>query len=348
MTKFALVSVVIPVLNESACLRQLHAELRGVCDRLPYAFEFVFVDDGSTDATADVLRLLSELDERVRYLVLSRNFGHQPALSAGIAHTSGSAVIMMDGDLQHPPGLIPTLLERWRAGSEIVNTVRLGTEDISESKKFFSRLFYRVFNLLANVEIEPGNADFRLMSRAAVDVLNELPERHRFLRGLIPWIGFRQTRVEYQAPARWAGQSKYTFLKNIRFALEGITAFSFFPLRLVTMFGSLIAVSSLVYGLAAVGSLWLGGRNVPGWTSLLCCVLFFGGSQLVVLGIIGEYQGRTLEQVKGRPLYIVRATGGFTGPHGRQRAIPAPHWSRSGAPSVGARVDETSTGSVSF
>src|SRR5271166_2226857 len=348
MVRMPRVSVVIPLLNEAGCLPKLHHELRSVCDPLPYQFEFVFVDDGSTDRTVESLSHLRRSDERVCYLRLSRNFGHQSALSAGLAHASGDAVIMMDADLQHPPSLITTLLDRWRAGYDIVNTVRVETEDITKSKKILSTLFYRVFNLLANVEIEPGNADFRLMSRAAVDVLNELPERHRFLRGLIPWIGFRQTRVEYQAPARWAGQSKYTFLKNIRFALEGITAFSFFPLRLVTMFGSLIAVSSLVYGLAAVGSLWLGGRNVPGWTSLLCSVLFFGGSQLVVLGIIGEYQGRTLEQVKGRPLYIVRASGGFAGPHGRQRAIPAPHWSRSGAPSVGARVDETSTGSVSF
>ena len=211
-----------------------------------------------------------------------------------------------------------------RTGFEIVNTVRVETEDISKSKKILSGLFYRVFNLLANVEIEPGNADFRLMSRAAVNVLNDLPERHRFLRGLIPWMGFAQARVEFRAPSRWAGSSKYTFKRNVRFAFEGITAFSFYPLRLVAIFGSLIAVASLVYGLAAVTYHLCGGQTVPGWTSLLLCLLFFGGSQLVVLGIIGEYLGRTLEQVKGRPLYIVRDSEGFAPSHGGRSGYP-PH-----------------------
>ena len=252
MVQFPRVSVVIPVLNEAGCLPRLHQELRSVCDPLPYQFEFVFVDDGSTDPTAQILSRLRTADDRVRYLRLSRNFGHQSALSAGLAHSSGDAVIMMDGDLQHPPQLIPTLLDRWRDGYDIVSTLRLETEDIPPSKQFFSAMFYRVFNSLSTVRIEAGNADFRSMSRAAVDALNALPERHRFLRGLIPWLGFPRTQVEFKAPARWAGRSKYTFLKNIRFALEGLTAFNFYPLRIVAAAGGLVASFSLVASLACL------------------------------------------------------------------------------------------------
>ena len=348
MVRMPRVSVVIPVLNEADCLPKLHHELRSVCDPLPYQFAFVFVDDGSTDRTGEIFSQFRRSDERVCYLRLSRNFGHQSALSAGLAHASGDAVVMMDGDLQHPPGLITTLLDRWRAGYYIVNTVRVETEDIKKSKKFLSRLFYRVFNLLANVEIEPGNADFRLMSRAAVNVLNELPERHRFLRGLIPWMGFTQARVEFRAPSRWAGSSKYTFKRNVRFALEGITAFSFYPLRLVTIFGSLIAAASLLYGLVAMTFHLFGGQTVPGWTSLLLCLLFFGGSQLVVLGIIGEYVGRTLEQVKGRPLHIVRDSEGFSLSHARHGTVPSPHWARPGPTRAGAWKEETSSNDVAL
>ena len=186
-----LVSVVVPVMNEAECLPRLHSALRAVCDALPFRFEYVFVESGSTDATVEVLAELRCHDECVRYLVLSRNFGHQAALSAGLEHAAGDAVVMMDGDLQHPPEVIPRLLEKWREGYEVVNTARVETEAAPAFKRLWSWVFYRVFNGSTIVAIEPGGADFRLMARVAVDALNALPERHRFLRGLVPWLGFR-------------------------------------------------------------------------------------------------------------------------------------------------------------
>jgi dolichol-phosphate mannosyltransferase len=202
------VSIVIPAYNEAPCLGRLHQDLRAICDDLAYHFEFIFVNDGSTDGTSEVLADLRRQDERVRYLVMSRNFGHQGALSAGLDFAGGNAVIMMDADLQHPPSLIPRLLERWEAGYEIVNTVRLDTADSSLHKKLWSRAFYGIFHTLTGYPIEPGSADFRLMARAPVLALNALPERHRFIRGLVPWLGFRQTSVTFHAPARWAGRPK--------------------------------------------------------------------------------------------------------------------------------------------
>jgi polyisoprenyl-phosphate glycosyltransferase len=314
-----LISLVIPGLNEALCLPKLYEELRRVCDPLPYQFEFLFVDDGSTDATPHVLASLRDHDQRVRYVRLSRNFGHQAALSAGLAHAGGDAVITMDGDLQHPPDLIPQLLRQWSAGYEVVNTVRKKTDDAGPVKRAASKLFYKLFNWVANINIQPGGSDFRLMSRPAVDVLNRSPERDRFLRGLVPWLGFRQTQVEFIAPKRWAGRPKFTILRSLRFALDGITSFTFYPLRLLTFFGLMITTASLLYGIFSVAShLWT-DSTVPGWTSLMLCVLFFGGANFMALGIISEYIGRILAQVKGRPLYIVRQRAGVKLQRGKRR-----------------------------
>jgi dolichol-phosphate mannosyltransferase len=306
------VSVVIPAYNEAPCLCRLYDALKAVCDALPYAFEFLFVDDGSTDGTEEVLARLRREDERVRYLVMSRNFGHQGALSAGLAHACGDAVIMMDGDLQHPPALIPRLLECWQSGHDVVNTVRLDTQGSSRSKKVCSRLFYAAFRALTGSPLAPGSADFRLMARRPVDALNALPERHRFVRGLVPWLGFRQTSVEFQAPARFAGQPKYTFARSLRLALEGITSFNLYPLRLVTILGFVVMAGSLAYGASAWWCQTMGWWSVPGWVWIAFGLSLSGGCQLAALGIISEYVGRTLDQVKGRPLYIVRTACGVS------------------------------------
>ena len=300
---------------------------------LPYQFEFVFVDDGSTDPTAQILSRLRAADDRVRYLRLSRNFGHQSALSAGLAHSSGDAVIMMDGDLQHPPQLIPTLLDRWRDGYDIVSTLRLETEDIPPSKQFFSAMFYRVFNYLSTVRIEAGNADFRLMSRAAVDALNVLPERHRFLRGLIPWLGFPRTQVEFKAPARWAGRSKYTLLKNIRFALEGLTAFNFYPLRIVAAAGGLVASFSLVASLACLVAYFRNGELGAAWTAMALFTTFLGGIELLALGVLGRIPRTGPRAGQGEALLYHPRLGRI---HLPRAAVPVP--GHPGAPCDANRV----------
>ena len=203
----------------------------------------------------------------------------------------GDAVIMMDGDLQHPPKLIPRLIACWQAGSDVVNTVRLDTENSPLLKKAMSRAFYAIFRLLTGTAIEAGSADFRLMSRATVDVLNSLNERHRFIRGLVPWLGFRQSSVTFQAPARWAGQPKYTFRRSLRLALEGVTAFNLYPLRLVTVCGLIVVVVSSLVGAWTIVSQLLGAQPASGWIDLMNCVAFFGGCQLTSIGVLGEYLG---------------------------------------------------------
>jgi polyisoprenyl-phosphate glycosyltransferase len=338
------VSIVIPAFNEAPCLAKLHQELRAVCDGLPYQFELIFVNDGSSDATMDVLAGLRAGDDRVRYLALSRNFGHQGALSAGLAFAGGDAVIMMDADLQHPPGLIPILLARWQDGYDVVNTVRLETEDSEISKTLSSRAFYWLFRALTGLAMEPGSADFRLMAREPINALNSLPERHRFIRGLVPWLGFRQTSVSFSAPARFAGSPKYTFRRSLRLALDGITAFNLYPLRLLALLGLALMGVSSAFGLMALCRQLLGGPSIGGWTTLLISVHFLGGCQLASLGIISEYVGRALDQVTGRPLYILSATAGFPcSPTGEKSAVPAPHFSLPARQPAGARSEAERT-----
>jgi dolichol-phosphate mannosyltransferase len=302
-----LISVVIPVLNEAECLQPLFAELTRICDALAdYRFEFLFVEGGSTDATPEVLAALRQRDERVCLVIQSRNFGFQEAISAGLLYASGEAVITMDADLQHPPAHIPQMLELWRAGYEVVNTVREETVDLPLVRRWCSALFYKGFNWFSGMQISPGSADFRLLARPVVDALNQMSERHLFFRGLIPWLGFRQTQIPFTAPRRHAGRGKFSFIRNLRFALDGITAFSFYPLRKVALFGWLVMLGSMFYGGYALIYHMAHRSSVPGWTSLLLTVLFLGGCQLLIMGVLGEYLGRVMEEVKGRPRYVVR------------------------------------------
>ena len=305
-----LISVVMPEMNEEECLPKLHAELCRVCDALPYRFEFLFVDDGSTDRSSDVLADLHQKDARVRFLLLSRNFGQQAALTAGIVHATGDAVIMMDSDLQHPPSLIPELLERWQQGYDVVNTIRLETEGISWTKNLFSKLFYPFFNAVTSVKIEQGGADFRLLSRAVVDELNAMPERHRFIKGLISWLGFRQSKISYSAPRRWAGQAKMNFRKNIRYALDGLVSFSYFPIRLMLLGGACGMLGSAAYGFFAFLTFLFTGSSAPAWVSMLAGMVFLSSLQIALMGMLGEYVSRILDQVRARPMFVVREAVG--------------------------------------
>jgi glycosyltransferase involved in cell wall biosynthesis len=309
VTARPLLSVVVPLLDEADCLPHLHAELARVCERLPLRTEFLFVDDGSTDGSDAVLEQLASADPRVRFLSLSRNFGHQAALTAGLAHAAGDVVVTLDADLQHPPALIPDMLRLHAAGFDVVNTVRRDPADAGPLKRLCSAAFYRVFNAVAGVRLEPGGADFRLLGRPVVDALRRLPERQRFLRGLVPWVGFRQTTLEYAAADRRAGRAKYGFARSLGLALDGLTAFSFYPLRRLAALGFLIAMGSFAYGLWAIVA-WLVGMALPGWTSLAAGAFFLGGCQLLFAGVLGEYLGRVLDEVKGRPVYVVRRAVG--------------------------------------
>jgi len=300
------VSVVIPCFNEKDNIEILYRHLSKVLEIYP-ELELIFVDDGSTDATLEAIRSVAEKDPGVRYISLSRNFGHQYALKAGLDHAGGDCVISMDADMQHPPELIPVMIEKWREGYEVVNTIRGDQKSLSASKKFSSGLFYFIINRLSSVEIKPGIADFRLLDRKVVDALKQFSENHIFLRGLIPWMGFRQTSVHFEPAERHKGTTKYTFTRMLRLALDGITSFSSRPLYLSIALGSIIAGIAFLYGIYAVYVHLFTDDALPGWTSITASVLFIGGIQLIMLGIIGIYLGKLFIENKKRPNYIIRA-----------------------------------------
>lgn len=305
-----MLSVVIPVYNESENLHLLYNRLCPVLEQCRTTSEILFVNDGSTDDSADIIRQLHIHNPQVKLLSFSRNFGHQIAITAGLDHCTGDAVIVMDGDLQHPPELIPQLLEQWRNGYNVVYTIRQGTADAGLSKRLTSRWFYRLLRALSGMPILEGSADFRLMDRQALRAFKRLREQNRFIRGLVPWIGFRQVGIPYVAAERHAGHSKYTALKMLRFALDGISSFSYIPLRLSFYIGLVVSLLGFLYTLYALITFAV-GRAVPGWTSLLVVVLVLGGIQMIMLGIVGEYLGRIYTEVKHRPLYILREALGF-------------------------------------
>lgn len=298
-------SIVVPVYNEAQNIPQLYDRLSKVLTSSGYSYEIIMVDDGSTDGSLDEISRLSQKDSQVRALSFSRNFGHMIALSAGLDHASGEAVITMDADLQHPPELIPQLLQKWKAGAEVVNTIRKDTRGNGLLKKATAGMFYWLMRRIANIDLIANSADYRLLDRKVVDNLKKMKERSRFLRGMISWVGFRQEFIEYAADARVAGRTKYSFSKMLAFALDGITAFSAFPLRLAMYLGFIIAGLSALYILYAVYIRLFTARAISGWASVLIAVLFIGGTQLIFLGIIGEYLSRVYEESKERPLYII-------------------------------------------
>jgi len=302
-----LLSIVIPCFNEEACAPEMARRLSAAMEAVDADWEAIFVDDGSTDATGERLAELAGADSRVGYIAFSRNFGHQMALLAGMSRARGAAVISLDGDLQHPPELIPELVRHWRDGFDVVYTVREGTEG-ALLKEAISAGFYRVLRRLTGVDIPTGGADFRLLDRVVVDALLACEERFVFVRGLVPWLGFRRKAVPYEAHERFAGSTKYVFARMLRFALDGVFSFSTVPLRMISLLGVATVALGVLYGFYSIAVRLFTNSAVSGWTSLVVLVLVFSGTQLLSLGILSEYVGRIYEEVKRRPRYIVASS----------------------------------------
>lgn len=298
------ISIVVPVYNEEENIAHFVQSVTAVMEQLSYTYEMLFIDDGSRDRSREILLELGTRDSRVQSIFLARNSGHQLALTCGIDHADGDAVITMDGDLQHPPELLPVLLAKWEEGYDIVQTVRLTTEGASIFKRLTSKYYYRLLNALSDVEIQEGGSDFRLMDRKAVLALRRYREHARFIRGIVGAMGFRRTTVEFVAHERFAGQSKFSLHKMISFALDGILAYSVQPLRVAFYAGVLSALLAVLLFLHVLFET-LSGATVPGWSTIVVCSLFFGGMQMMLLGICGEYIARILQEVKNRPLYLI-------------------------------------------
>jgi glycosyltransferase involved in cell wall biosynthesis len=304
-------SVVIPVFNEAGVLPALYDRLTPVMQDLGEPYEIIFVNDGSADESPHLLRDLQVKDAHVKFLSLSRNFGHQLAITAGLDYSLGQAVVVMDADLQDPPEVIPSLVDAWRTGYDVVFAVRQQRRGEGLFKRLTAALFYRLLRRMTATEIPLDTGDFRLMSRKAVDTLKGIRERNRFLRGLSGWMGFRQTSVPFVRDVRHAGETKFPLRKMLQFALTGIVSFSFVPLKLAGYLGFLVSSVSFFYIAYAIGLKLFTDQVVQGWTSVMVAVLFLGGVQLLSLGIIGDYIGRIYEEVKQRPLYIVDEARGF-------------------------------------
>ncbi|MCX8072607.1 MAG: glycosyltransferase family 2 protein [Candidatus Binatia bacterium] len=304
-------SLVVPVLNEEETIPVFYRRAVAALEQTGVPFEIVFVDDGSQDNTFETARALSQRDPRVKIIRFSRNFGHQTAVTAGLHYAAGAAVAVIDGDLQDPPEFVPRLFEKWKEGYEVVYAVRRSRKE-NVFKRAAYRLFYRLLRRLSYIDIPLDSGDFAIMDRRVVDQLNAMPERNRFVRGIRAWVGFRQIGLEYDRDARFAGESKYSLSKLFRLAYDGLISYSYVPLRLATQFG--FVISAVAFGLILyllVLRIVYGERLVTGWTSTVVVILFLGGIQLLSLGILGEYVGRIFDEVKRRPLYVVRETVGF-------------------------------------
>lgn len=299
-------SIVVPIYNEEANIAELSRRLAQLSFSEMKSVEFILVNDGSRDQSLQMLQDLANKDPRFKIIDLSRNFGHQLAITAGMNEATGDACVVMDGDLQDPPETVPELVDKWKEGYDIVYAVREKRDGESWFKLATAKLFYRILQRITNVEIPVDTGDFRLVDRKVLDVLKEMPEKHRFIRGMVAWSGFRSAPVYYHREKRFAGATKYTFRKMLTFSLHGITSFSTYPLKLVSSMGFFISFVGFVYLLYVLGIAVFTDETVQGWASLMVIVLFLGGVQLLSLGVIGEYLGRINEEVKGRPNYIIR------------------------------------------
>jgi len=318
-----LLSVVVPCLNEEEVLRDTNQRLIATLELMPLRFEIVYVDDGSTDSTGDTLREMAAQDDRIRVVRLSRNFGHQMAITAGLEHASGDALVIIDADLQDPPEVILEFVQKWRNGYDVAYGVRTERDGETAFKLWSAKLFYRFIDRLSDTPIPLEAGDFRLIDRRVADALLVMPERDRFVRGMVSWLGFSQIAVPYRRGQRRAGATKFSLFKMLRFAMDGIFSFSIVPLRLATwigfsasgmaLFGIVVAVLERIFGVQGL---------VKGWTSVVTAVLFIGGVQLICLGIIGEYVGRIYGESKRRPLYLVRERIGFDAPKAENAKAP--------------------------
>lgn len=311
-------SCIIPCLNEQDNLNALLPELLAMLQAQGCAYEILVVDDGSTDATPEVMRHWTTLHPEVVYLRLSRNFGKEAALTAGLEAARGQVVVCMDADMQHPPSLVPGMLDRWREGVQMVYAVRATREDETLFKRIGTRVFYKLMRTSNGLHVPENAGDFRLMDRAVVDALLRLPERDRFMKGLFAWVGFESEAIPYTPPERLHGISRFKPVKLFRFAVDGLTAFTTWPLRLLSITGLALSVLSFLYGLVVIVSHWLYGDPVRGWATLITVVLFFAGVNLISIGVVGEYVARIFTEVKGRPVYLLRDQQG----HGLSGASP--------------------------
>lgn len=303
------VTIVVPVYNEAENIPHFAAAVDEAMAGLPYDYEILFVDDGSREESREVLRKTVAANPHVRALYLSRNYGHQAALTCGIDNAEGDAVVTMDGDMQHPPALLPKLLGLWEQGYDVVQTIRQTTQGVSAFKRLTSKYYYKALNLISEVPVQPDGSDFRLLDRQAVLALRQYREHDRFIRGIVGAMGFRQVQVPFVAPERYAGTSKFSLKKMAKFALDGILGNSILPLRISFYIG----LVSLLLSFALFGHVLFEtyeGDTVPGWSTIVIVMAFFGGTQLMVLGILGEYIGHIFREVKGRPLYLIDKSAG--------------------------------------
>ncbi|MFF2094375.1 glycosyltransferase family 2 protein [Paenibacillus sp. NPDC058174] len=304
-------SIIVPMFNEEEVIGHTYLQLKTVMDGYGESYELIFVNDGSRDRTVEIVDGICRNDRNVRLINFSRNFGHQIAITAGMDYAKGEAVIIIDADLQDPPEVMLQMIEKWKEGYEVVYGKRLKRKGETAFKKITAMLFYRTMRSMTNFDIPMDTGDFRLIDRKVCDVLRGLKEKNRFVRGLVSWVGFRQTSVEYVREERFAGETKYPLKKMISFALDGITSFSYKPLKIATYIGFFLSVTSFLYLMVVVYQKLFTSYNQVGWTSIVAINLLFNGIILMLLGLIGEYIGRIYDESKNRPLYIVREAQGF-------------------------------------
>ena len=302
-----LLSIVVPAYNEEDVLPEFHKRLTAEIDTLPLNVEIIYVNDGSTDSTLAVIKMLKVSDRRIAIIDLSRNFGKEIALTAGFDHLRGDVAISIDADLQHPPQLIPEMVKNWQEGFDIVYAVRTSRQDEKFVKRMFTKFFYRMYSLVGGDGVSENSSDYRLLSRRALDALIKLREQHRFMKGLSSWIGFSQMSIPYQPDQRYAGITKWSYYGLWNLALEAITSFTIMPLKIASFIGLFTAFAAFLYAGIVVFKKLIFGDPVPGYPSLMVIILFLGGIQLITIGILGEYLGRVFDETKGRPLYFLKS-----------------------------------------